>query len=176
MDSCQDTALRALLSRRAMLIGYILSIVRDPHLAEDIFQNVALLVVKKGIRVETEAGFISWLRKTARYQALNAMQKQSNAPRPLDESVLESLEEHWRARDVDPSSTSVDALRECLKTLTPRARRLVDLRYGENLDGSRLSEILSRPLNTVYVALSRIHRTLAECVNFRLSREGISHG
>jgi hypothetical protein len=31
---------------------------------------------------------------------------------------------------------------------------------------------LGKPVNTVYVALSRIHRTLADCVTRRLTRIG----
>ena len=145
------------------------------HLAEEIVQEMALLVIEKKVVVEGEAQFMSWLTKTARFQALNALQKRSRAAKPLDSGVLDLLDEHWRASEPADTTAASDALRECLRTLTPRSRRLVDLRYGENLDGRRLAEILARPLNTIYVALSRIHRTLGECVRLKLGQEGISH-
>ena len=36
-----------LLKHRSMLIGYITLIVQDPHLAEDVFQEVAVIVFRK---------------------------------------------------------------------------------------------------------------------------------
>jgi RNA polymerase sigma-70 factor, ECF subfamily len=171
----QDTALRLLLQERSMLMGYILSIVRDAHQAEDVFQNVSLLVLKKCESVDSDLAFPAWLRKTARFEALNALRKEGRGPEPLDEAVLESLEAHWRAQD-SSNRSSVGALRSCIQKLAPRARLLVDLRYGENVSGQRLAEKLAQPLNTVYVALSRLHRSLAECVRRQLAGEGTSLG
>ncbi len=171
----QDMALRLLLQERAMLMGYILSIVRDHHQAEDVFQNVSLLVLKKSDLVEDAAAFPGWLRKAARFEALNAIRKEGRGPEPLDEVVLDSLEAHWKAQDA-ATPVSVGVLRDCVQKLTPRARRLVELRYGENVSGLKLAEKFSQPLNTVYVALSRIHRALGECVRRRLVGEGAGHG
>lgn len=171
----QDTVLRLLLSQRAMLMGYILSIVRDAHLAEDVFQNVSLLVVKKSDSLQDEGSFPIWARKAARFEALNTLRKAERGAMLLDDAILDSLEAHWSAKDA-AAPASVLALQGCLKKLTPRARQLVDLRYGEGLSGHGLAAKLTQPLNSVYVALSRIHRTLGECVRRQLTGEGLSHG
>ena len=147
----------------------------DSSLAEDVFQNVSLLVLNKSDLVQDEAAFPGWLRKAARFEALNAVRKEGRGPAPLDEAVLESLEDHWRAQD-SSNPAPVGALRSCVQKLAPRAKRLVELRYGENVSGQRLAEKLSQPLNTIYVALSRLHRTLAECVRRQLVGEGASRG
>ena len=48
MPLSHDDLLRRLLSERDRLMGYLYSIMRDHHLAEDLLQNVSILVLKKG--------------------------------------------------------------------------------------------------------------------------------
>jgi RNA polymerase sigma-70 factor (ECF subfamily) len=163
----QDTALQLLLGRRAMLIGYIKSIVRDPHLAEDVFQNVALLVVRKREAIPSAEAFPGWARRAARFEALAALRKRSRAPKPMGEEVLDVLDEQWSA-DETPDEERARALRGCLEKLSPKSRELVRARYAEGVDGKALAHRLGKPANTIYVALSRIHRKLAECVRARL--------
>jgi RNA polymerase sigma-70 factor (ECF subfamily) len=176
MSSDEDRLLHWLLAQRAMLFGYITAIVRDAHLAEDVFQNVALVILKKGARVAGKDQFPAWARKVARLEALAALRKRNSAPQPLDHAVLDLLEDHWCAQDATPLALATEALRECLQGLTPRARRLIELRYGEGLRGKDLAAELARPANTVYVALSRIYRTLAVCIKQRLASKGVLYG
>jgi RNA polymerase sigma-70 factor (ECF subfamily) len=170
----QATLVRLLLSHRAMLVGYIGSIVRDPHLAEDVFQNVSIIVLKKAAALQDAASFAVWARKIARFEALNAVRREEKAPRPLQQEVLDLLETHWDAGD-PPASAESDALKDCLSKLAPRSRQVVELRYQENVSGKALAERLAQPLNTVYVALSRAHRALLACVKLRLSQGGSIH-
>lgn len=170
----QDAVLRLLLTHRAMLVGYIGSIVRDGHLAEDIFQNVSLIVVKKGTALEDPAAFPAWARRIARFEALNALRREGKSPQPLDDHLLDLLEAHWSAGD-DAEGARAEALRGCLEKLTSRSRQLIELRYRENVSGTDLARRLSQPLNTVYVALSRIHRALSACIRLRLSQGGHLH-
>ena len=46
-----------------MLLGYVLSIVRDFHLAEDVFQDASLIVLRKGEQLQDERDFPAWARK-----------------------------------------------------------------------------------------------------------------
>ena len=172
MSLDQDTVVRLILSSRGKAIGYISAIVGDPHLAEDVFQDVAVLTLRKADSIPSEEAFPGWLFKTARFQALNAFRKRKRMPQPLDDSVLDLLDREWIAGEGEPDNqAALDALRSCLERLTDRARRLVELRYGNEMSGQGLAESLGQPLNTVYVALSRIHRTLAKCVQGQLNRE-----
>jgi RNA polymerase sigma-70 factor (ECF subfamily) len=175
MTPNEDRAVVLLLAHRAMLIGYITSIVRDAHLAEDVFQNMALVVLKKGHQVRDEKGFPAWARKIARFEALNAVRKRRHTPELLDLAVLEMLEDHWQSSDADPAAVN-KALCDCIERLSPHARQLIQLRYVEDLGAKAVAERLARPLNTVYVALSRTYRLLATCVQQRLAREGVACG
>jgi len=168
----QNQLLRLLLANRAKLIGYIRSIVRDQHLAEDVFQDVSIIAVSKAGEIESESHLLGWLRRTARFEALNAMRKSRRGLATLDDATLELLDDHWRQTDSHDSADMTDALHDCLGELTPRSRELVDLRYSQGLSGAQLADHIGRQVNTVYVTLSRVHKQLADCIRRKLADEG----
>jgi RNA polymerase sigma-70 factor, ECF subfamily len=166
-----DLAIKSLLAQRASLLGYIRAIVGNPHLAEDIFQEVALVVVKKASAITDEAHFSAWVRKAARFEALSALRKQ-RSDQSFDDGLLDLIDDQWaKSEQAQPTAPALTALRACMEALPSNSRRLVELRYQEQRSGEQMAEALSRPINTVYVTLSRIHKSLAECVRARLSRQ-----
>jgi RNA polymerase sigma-70 factor (ECF subfamily) len=172
----QAVALRLLLANRAMLLGYINVITGDATLAEDVFQEVSIVVMEKFAAVDSQEGFRPWARTIARFQALKAVNKRRANPLVLASETIDRLDQAWEERDrEDPRTSSVAALERCIAKLTPRAQELVELRYRQDLSGQSISERLRKPLNTIYVAISRIHRTLADCVRGELAREGTPH-
>ncbi len=169
----QAGALRLLLANRAMLLGYINVITGDPTLTEDVFQEVSIVVMEKFPLVENTEGFRPWARTIARFQSLKAVNKRRANPVILAGEVIDRLDQAWEEHDrEDPRASSVAALERCIAKLTPRAQELVQLRYHQDLSGQHIADRLRKPLNTIYVAISRIHRTLAECVRAELARSG----
>jgi RNA polymerase sigma-70 factor (ECF subfamily) len=157
-----------LLRERVKLLAYIRAIVRDDDLAEDVFQEVALLALHKREEIGDVQHFLGWMRLTSRHRALKSLRRRRHHLL-LDEALLDRLEEHWAEYDAPAGTDLVDALRHCLERLSPKARDLVRLRYGEGVSGRMLAEAVGQSLNTVYVALSRIHRSLGECIRRRLT-------
>ena len=80
------------------------------------------------------------------------------------------MDGHWEQFDEAESNDVIHALHACIGELTPNARRLIDLRYRNGLSGVKLADTMGKQLNTVYVALTRIHRTLAECITRRVAQ------
>ena len=171
MDTHQERIVPLLLSHRAMLLGYIASIVRDSDLAEDVFQNVSLVVLNKAHQLRNDDAFPQWARRIARLEALSARRSHLRSPELLDQSMLELVEDEWSASDADPTEWRV-ALRECVEKLSPKARKLIELRYLEGLSAGDVAERVNSSLNTVYVALTRTYRHLARCVESRLAPGG----
>jgi RNA polymerase sigma-70 factor (ECF subfamily) len=159
----RDGAVRQLVTHRARLLGYIRAIVRDPVLAEDVFQNVSVVVVGKCEAAGGEAGFLTWVRRVARYEALNAVRKRAAEPVTLDADVLDLIDAEWDRRDARPAD-ALDALEACLDRLTPRARRAVEARYAHGRSGAELAAELGCGVGSVYVTLSRIYARLRECM------------
>jgi RNA polymerase sigma-70 factor (ECF subfamily) len=164
----QESLVLTLLRERVKLLAYLSSIVRDHHLAEDLFQEVAVLAVRKIDEIHDMKHLLGWLRLTGRHLALRALRRRRQSPL-VDQSVLDLLEEQWSEQDGTPAIELVEALEECLEELSPYARDLVRLRYEDEISGTRLAEVVDRNVNTVYVALSRIHRSLHDCISEKLS-------
>jgi RNA polymerase sigma-70 factor (ECF subfamily) len=175
MPTDQDQAIKALMAERAPLLGYIRAIVGDPHLAEDVFQEVVLVVVKKGA-VQGSGHFQAWVRTIARYESLAALRRR-HAFVPFDDALLDAFDAQWAAcEEAEPHRPAVDALRACLERLSPTSRRLVAAKYEHARSGEQIAAEIGRPVNTVYVALTRIHKALADCVRGRLARGAADAG
>ena len=151
LDSPQ--IVRLLMAERGKLFSYIWAIVGDAHLAEDVFQDVSLLAIEKGCDVTDEPQFRVWLRRTARFKSLKAIHQLKHRPAPLDDSVIEKLEEYWVQYDVTPESDLVEMLRECIRLLTPNGRKLMVLRYVKGMRTSQIAKRLKRQIATVSRAI-----------------------
>jgi len=168
---------RILISHRVALIAYIRSIVLDDQLAEDVFQDVCVLAYQKQQQVRDERHLMGWLRVTARYEALKTLRGRATDRLRFDSSLLDVLDKHWERSEEPMHPEKTRALRHCLAKLSANSRHLVKLRYADGISGEQLARKVNRKLNTVYVALSRIHRSLAECVQRELSQSGeYAHG
>lgn len=163
-----NNLVQQLLKTRSLLMGYIVSIVNDDKLAEDIFQEVSMIAYQKRDDIKNEQHLMGWLRITARNKSLKAIKKRSQQRMVFDTSLLDQLEEGWQKYDSLENYDNINALRHCLDRLSKHARAIVKLRYSDGISGQKLAELLNRKVNTIYVALSRIHKTLAECVTRQL--------
>jgi RNA polymerase sigma-70 factor (ECF subfamily) len=165
MDS-QDIV-RELIRERTKLLGYIWAIVRDHHLAEDVFQDVTVLAMERAADIHGDDHLLLWARRAARYKALETLRKNARLPLALDNDVLELLEAEWAGIDSFTADEEVDHLRACIEQLTPHARRLLHLRYTAGLNGIQVAEAVNVKVSSVYTALTRIHQVLEECIRRR---------
>lgn len=169
----QEVLLRHLLTERARLLGYIRSIVRDRHIAEDVFQEVSILAVRKIDEIPSRSALPGWLRRAARFEGMNALRKRQREPVSLSDDVLDLLEPEWAESEKRTGSDELmGALEQCMNQISDYARRLLALRHREDLTGDDLAHAAGRSKNTVYVALSRTHAALAHCIEHRMSGQG----
>jgi RNA polymerase sigma-70 factor, ECF subfamily len=167
-SSADQGHLRAVLDQRSLLLGYINTIVRDLHAAEDILQESLVLATKQTFNDEQHAH--GWMRVTARNLSLAELRRRARRPVTLTDESFALLEPAWQEMTGDGhhQGARLEALRSCLASLSASARSLLDLRFREGLDGTAIATRIGRPLNTVYVGLSRTYRRLAECIGRRL--------
>ena len=160
-----------LLRERLALTAYISTVTRDFHLAEDIFQEVCVKAVGKGGEFETPQHVMNWARVAGRHKAIDVLRTRDGKIVGLSEEMLAALEPVWPEGEAAQGSPALDALRKCMERLTPNNQEIVRLRYFEGRAGAEVAEAMGRKLETVYQALARIHRTLADCVRQRLANE-----
>mgnify|MGYP001114872119 CR=1 FL=1 len=171
MAISEKTILQVLIRDRALLLSRIDAIVRDPHLAEDVFQELSIQVLDQRENLKDEQHLVRWLRQAARHRAIDAYRGRSRQPMFLSDDIETLIDEQWGRLSTDDAQEMNDALMRCISRLSDYNRRLIELRYRENLTGRRLAEMLDRRINTVKVALTRVHRALLNCVEQQLRQE-----
>lgn len=170
-----DQATELFESRRPRLLVYIRAIIGARDGCDDILQEAAVICLKKCAEVPDEAAFEGWIRRVCRFEALKHLERHRRERPAASEQLAIIAEAELDAAVDEVAEDRLTALRTCLASLAPTARDLVHLRYVENCPGEEIARRLGRPINTVYVTLCRLHRSLAECVRRRLGQEG-THG
>ncbi|HYE20776.1 MAG TPA: sigma-70 family RNA polymerase sigma factor [Tepidisphaeraceae bacterium] len=171
----EQPLLRAVLSERVKLVAFLRSIVRRRDMAEDLFQDLCVLVLQKADQIPDMAHLPAWLRTAARQLAMNALRKHGNRNLPLGEKVSELMEPHWRTMDAASGTSMSDALEACLAALSEPSRQLLKKKHADGFTGQELSRQLGRPVGSLYTTLSRIHKKLAECILRRVASARGSH-
>jgi RNA polymerase sigma-70 factor (ECF subfamily) len=153
---------------RASLYGFILAHTGDANNAEDIFQEVCLVVCEKWDTYDSTKSFCAWAMGIARNEILKQRRNTArNREVLLDPEIGETLVGHpaWE----EDEGEEKQALRECMERLSPRTRQIVMMKFEENL---RIAEIASRvrwKADSVSVTLTKAKKALFKCVKTRLA-------
>jgi RNA polymerase sigma-70 factor (ECF subfamily) len=150
----------------------VFSLLPDHVEAEEVFQKVSVVLWSKFDKFELGTHFWSWAARVAQLEVHDYRKRRKRDRLQFwDEGVINSVAAaHLESNELLEHQRLV--LIGCIEKLAPRDRELVSLRYGtEQITTKHLAERLGRPLVTLYKALSRIKRTLYECVQRSLSHE-----
>lgn len=151
------------------LLAYLLSIVPRLPDAQDLLQEVFLVVSRKAGAWCEGTDFLPWVCAIARYEALHLARSNKRGVIPLDADVIELL--HTEQPRISELESQIDRLKECLKRLSPRARELVMLRYHAAQMPEAIAVSMNWSVGAVRVALTRAKQALRECIEERLLAE-----
>jgi RNA polymerase sigma-70 factor (ECF subfamily) len=161
---------QAVTRHQSMIQAYAYAIVRDFHVAEDVFQEVAVIVAERWETVPAGDGLVPWLRETTRRKALEALRKERRAS-TLSEGALEKLGEAFQPGGPRPELK--DALASCLSKVEGPARAILEARCGDGLSGEAIAQKFGRSIQSIYSILKRTRTLVAQCVERTLaSRAG----
>lgn len=170
-STAPDDAVRQVLAHRTMLKAYIRAIVRHPTLAEDTFSDVTLAIINSWHRYDPNRPFETWARGVARRVSLANLRKEAKQPCPLDEEVLELLGQELDAIGNEPAlEQRKEALKNCVESLSPKHRQLIEFRYFENRSYQEISGLVGKTVGTLYVVFNRLHKLLSACIEHRLGQ------
>jgi RNA polymerase sigma-70 factor, ECF subfamily len=167
------THVQTLFIKHSSLIkGFILAILPDFSLVDDVLQEVFLVVTEKAGSFEPGTSFLAWTRAIARNKVLELQRTRKMAARMLAPEVIESLCSAPPGEDfADLTEARAAALRQCMEKLAPQAKRIVEMRYREAHRPAEIANRLTWTPQAVHVALSRARATLRECVQRKLARD-----
>jgi RNA polymerase sigma-70 factor, ECF subfamily len=158
-------AMRWLYGRHHLrLYRWLLRLVDDPALAEDILSEVFLDVWRQAAAFEGRSSVATWLLAIARYKALSARRRRRELP----------LDEEFAAAIADPADDPETALqkkdgtervRESLAMLPVGQREVIDLVYYHGRSVKDVAQIVGVPEATVKTRMFHARRKLGELVN-----------
>lgn len=171
----QDQAARLLARENRMIQASIRAMVSDPHLAEDILQEVFVVVLQKRDQFAEGTNFSAWVREIARRVSYAQLRKAGKEPLPLTPETLDALES---AFDVGPKRWEEErrALGACVEGLNEEGREILRLRYVELSSLARIASAVGRTTDGVKGVLKRLRQRLSECIEARLRNPGLSEG
>jgi RNA polymerase sigma-70 factor (ECF subfamily) len=144
-------AMRALFGRhRTALYRWLVRLVGDAALAEDLLSEVFLDVWRQAAVFEGRSSVSTWLLAIARYKALSARQRRSVPTEAMDDIVTASVADPTAGPDDEyEHKDSARYLRRCLAALPAEQAMLIELVYYRDKSVKEAAILAKIPENTV---------------------------
>jgi RNA polymerase sigma-70 factor (ECF subfamily) len=157
-------AMQALFARhRTPLYRWLLRLVGNETVAEDLLSEVFLDVWRQAGRFEGRSSVATWLMSIARFKALSARRRRTEAE--LDEKIETTVAD--TASDPEAAlqeKNRGELLRQALTRLSPEHREVIDLVYYHEKSVDEVAEILAVPPATVKTRMFYARKKLAASV------------
>lgn len=145
------------------------SIVRDPHLAEDVVQETVIKAWEALPKFRGESSLRAWILRIAHNTSISALRRRRD-----EYMAPEMLPEHMAAEGVESrveGREELARLRGALDALDDLSRSMVVLRELEGLSYQEISEMLAVPIPTVKTRLLRARRALQRALQQQRGQE-----
>ncbi len=157
---------------QAHIRAYIAGMGVPRHDVDDIAQDVYIELYRFFDRMPAEVPPKQWLKGIARNLCLNYFRRTSRRNRLQREALVEIF---LRAEQEGPPGLAEGPIRRaldgCFEKLAPESRRLLALRYEQELPSQTIAQRLNSSAEAVRVALFRIRATLKNCITKNLANE-----
>lgn len=166
-----EAFLRLLGEHERRLAIYVTGLIGCPQDAQDILQEGKVIMWRNFDSFEPGTNFPAWARKILFHQILayRRRTKRDALRQPLNEATLVLLndasesairEKRWIHRE--------RALQQCLLKLSEEHQKVVQMRYRDEASIEKIAHRVDRTEGAVYRLLSRLRRSLFECVENQL--------
>jgi RNA polymerase sigma-70 factor, ECF subfamily len=165
-------AMQVLFARHQVRVyRFILRLVRDQSVAEELIGEVFLDVWRQAGRFEARSTASTWLLAIARYKALSALRRRTD--QELDDEKAATIEDPGDNPEVSVlKKNKGEVLRQCLTALTPEHREIIDLVYYHEKSVEEVAQIVGINENTVKTRMFYARKRLSEL----LKAAGIDRG
>ena len=140
---------------------FVLRIVSDHSLAEDVISEVFLDVWRQAGRFEGRSAVSTWLFAIGRHKAYAALRRR-RTEFVTDDDAIEEVEDYADMPDATLEKKARSRiLRRCLEELTPNHREIIDIVYYHEKSVAEVAQIFAIPENTVKTRLFYARKRLA---------------
>jgi RNA polymerase sigma-70 factor (ECF subfamily) len=144
------------------LFRYLLSLVKDRHLAEDILQEVFMRIYRKLRWLREPQAFRAWSYQIASREAFRYLQREKRwTDQVRDEATLLAVPAGDDAKGEFPREL-IESLPQLVQELSPASRAVVVLFYLHGLSLAETATVLEIPVGTAKSRLAYGLRTLRQ--------------
>ncbi|MEE9311494.1 MAG: sigma-70 family RNA polymerase sigma factor [Planctomycetota bacterium] len=154
-------------THQAALLRYLRYLGCEENLSQDIAQDTFVATINADFATTNDQATASYLRTTARNFYFMWLRKAKKLVELPDEVLLEAT---WQEHEQDDEGESYQqALRDCLQTLTERARRALMMRFADNASREQIALATSLEPEGVKTLLRRAKDKLRDCINQKVA-------
>lgn len=170
-----ETFMRLWVQHQSHVYAYIRALVFRRPDAEDVLQEVAVVLWRKFDQFEPGSRFDQWAYRVARNQVLYYRQKRQRDRLVFGQELLDRIADEMAAAHPEREGY-LDALESCLEGLGSDDRELVRRRHEPGATNRSLSQALRRSESAISRALSRIYLALLDCIRGKTASEAATGG
>lgn len=155
---------------------FVNGMVRDPHLAQDVTQEVFEKVLLKHDLYRPGTNFRAWLFEVARNQALTALRNRQRLPRPVSSVQTEDGRDLLEALPARPASHDLEeeefmaAFQTAVDDLPEHYRTVFELCVRQGKPYQEAGRELGLPTGTVAIRIMRARKRLFTALQHHLGR------
>ena len=159
-----QAAMRTLFARHQVpLYRWLVRIVRDEALAEDLLSEVFFDVWRQAASFEARSSVSTWLLAIARYKALSALRRRTDAQ--LDDEIAVAIPDPADDPEIVlQKKDRGELLRRSVARLSPEHGEVIDLVYYHGKSVKEVAQIAGVAEATVKTRMFYARRKLAELV------------
>jgi len=127
-----------------------------------------MAVVRKYAEYDRNKPFVAWAIGIARNELLAYRRRKSVYRQFFDDESFEKIGEAF-AEEEEDIKPLLEALQNCMKQASGKSRRLLQLRYIENLRYEDVAKTLNVSVGSIKVGMHRLRAALRDCVERRMN-------
>jgi RNA polymerase sigma-70 factor (ECF subfamily) len=158
---------------QGQIYAFILALMPNRHDADDIMQETVTLMWRKFDSFKQGTNFSAWGRAVARNRIMKFFDRHRRSRVRFSDELLRAIEKQTES-SLDQMDRFVSALRECVEKLEETDRRVIRMRYEQEVPTKQIADLLGSSIHATYRSMARIHRTLERCIRRAVTREGLA--
>jgi RNA polymerase sigma-70 factor (ECF subfamily) len=163
-----ESFMRLWVQHQMRVYTYIRALVFRRADAEDLLQEVAVVLWRKFDQFEPGTRFDQWAYRVARNQFLYYRQKKQRDRLLFNQELVDSIAD--RMASTHPSSgVYSEALESCLSGLSSDDRELVQKRHEHGATNRSVAKLIGRSESAISRALNRIYLALLQCIRGKMA-------
>jgi RNA polymerase sigma-70 factor (ECF subfamily) len=163
VESEVERIVREFQKERQPLLSYIRALTCDGDKADDLIQDISVVVLRKANAGERPENLPAWCRGIARNLLLRERRDNQRLVYFNSENWIALVDRAFEENEPQPEEHR-GTLRKCIDKMGDSARELIDLRYTQALKLKDIARRLKRSELAVQVSLSRLRKSLRQCM------------